>query len=170
MVITSNFLFEKDIKNGRSNPGTIIEPNVYQIWTTEGILIAIINEINTVTNKPFLTKGTVFSTAEMFSLFCVFLILHIMSLPNVVALINVSESIVDIITDNTPMKKIPMANWGSTNSANCKYANDGFPSGIKALAYNPEKSVNISKTNQKQTDNKIPFRAIIGDFAAAHLW
>ena len=90
--------------------------------------------------------------------------------PNVVALINVSESIVDIITDNTPMKKMPMANWGSTNSANCKYANDGFPSGIKALAYNPEKSVNISKTNQKQTDNKIPFRAIIGDFAAAHLW
>ena len=45
-----------------------------------------------------------------------------------------------------------MRNWGSTNSASFIYAKEGFPFEIKALAYNPEKSVNISSYTVKHSD------------------
>ena len=134
------------------------------------MLSAIINEISTVTKSPFLTKGTAVSCTEIFPVPWVFWILHMISLPNVVAPINVKESIVDIITDSIPIKKIPIANWGRTSSANFKYDKEGSISDSNALAYNPEKSVSMSKISQKNTDSRIPCRAVCGDLAAAHRW
>ena len=48
--------FEKDKRNGITNPGTSIEPITYQSFTTEGIIKANANAIKPVTVKPFRTK------------------------------------------------------------------------------------------------------------------
>ena len=56
-LITSIFFLVNDIKKGNSNPGTIIEPNVYHSSTTEGILIASISDIVAVTKSPFFISG-----------------------------------------------------------------------------------------------------------------
>ena len=56
-LITSIFFLLNDIKKGNSNPGTIIEPNVYHIRTTEGMLIANISDIKPVTKRPFFING-----------------------------------------------------------------------------------------------------------------
>ena len=46
------FFFEKDIRNGRINPGTKIDPNMYQSLTIDGIIKARLSAIKAVTINP----------------------------------------------------------------------------------------------------------------------
>ena len=88
MVNILRSFLKKEKMNGTSRPGTMTDPRVYHISTTEGMLSASINDIKTDTNNPFLTRGIAWFSLNVFlsELTCT---LHSMSLPKVEALIKV---------------------------------------------------------------------------------
>ena len=100
--------FEKDKRNGITNPGTSIEPITYQSFTTEGIIKANAKAIKPVTVKPFRTKWIVLCSDSSFNL-DVDWILHKISRPKVIAFINPKESIVDMMVASRPVIKKPYA-------------------------------------------------------------
>ena len=109
------FFDEKDKRKGMTKPGTKIDPIKYQSFTTEGIIKAKDNEIKAVTINPLRIKAIEDGSIPFFPKPDFFWILHNISRPKVRALINPSESIVDIIVARRPVINNPYANGGRTS-------------------------------------------------------
>ena len=92
-----------------------------------------------------------------------------MSLPNVIALTKLIESMVDIIIAKSDTKNMPNKPWGSTFDANNGYAIRGLSGTIIIYEYNPAVIVRISKINQNPIDMTSPFFALFGLFTEEHL-
>ena len=92
------------IKKGMISPGIIIDPTVYQSFTTEGIINASKIAIMALMISPRRIIGVFFSlSSERFEN----LSLDIISLPNVNELISPRESMVDMIVARMPVKNSP---------------------------------------------------------------
>ena len=109
-------LFLKDIKNGRTNPGTIIEPSPYQSFTTDGMKNAKINAIKAVMINPLRTNMVDSLFHFSLSVDVGDWIRHKISLPNVMALMSPKESMVDMMVASNPVIKIPYASGGKTTA------------------------------------------------------
>ena len=109
-----------DIINGKIRAGIIIEPSVNKSLTTDGIKYANNNEIIEMTINPSRINGTIYSLFS-FSDF----IRHRISLPKVIALIKLKESIVDMMIEKIPIKKNPRNPTGKKSIANSGYVRRG---------------------------------------------
>ena len=110
------FFLEKDKRKGITKPGTKIDPIRYQSFTTEGTIKAKDKEIKAVTINPFRIKSIEVCSSPLSFKTDFDWILHNISRPKVTALINPSESIVDMIVARRPVIKSPYAKGGRTSS------------------------------------------------------
>ena len=96
-IFSFGLLFLKDIKNGRTNPGTKMEPSPYQSFTTDGMENAKINAIKAVMINPLRTNMVDSLFHFSLSVDVGDWIRHKISLPNVMALMSPKESMVDMM-------------------------------------------------------------------------
>jgi len=131
--------------------------------TTDGI--ANDNNIDNklTANRPLLIRNTGFLFESFFR------IRQKISLPIVIALTKLIESIVDIIIAKIEIRKSPKKPGGKTSNPNNGYVITGFSGIIKIYAYSPAVNVIKSNKNQKHTEINNPFFAISGFLTAAHL-
>ena len=99
-----------------------------------------------------------------------FVILHRISLPNVIALIKLKESIVDIRVARIPMIKRPNIPTGRIFIASNGYVRSAFPFCKWLIAYNPHRMVRQSNTAQNPIAISMPFFAVFFESAAAQRW
>ena len=92
-----------------------------------------------------------------------------MSLPNVIELIRLKESIVDIIVAIIPTRNKPKNPYGRNSKANKGKVRSACSVEIVNIAYNPQRRVKKSNIAQNKMENRIPFFAVSGFSAAAHL-
>ena len=90
------------------------------------------------------------------------LVRHSISLPKVIALTKLIESIVDIIMAKRDTIKMPKSPDGSTLDASIGYAIRGFSGAIKINAYKPAVIVRMSNINQMPIEIISPFLAFSG--------
>ena len=132
--------------------------------TTDGIA----ND-NNIDNKPTANRPLLIrKTGFFFESF--FLNRQKISLPIVIALTKLIESIVDIIIAKIDIRNSPKNTGGNTSDPKSGYVITGFSGMIKIYAYSPAVNVIKSNKNQKHTEINKPFFAISGFLTAAHLW
>ena len=112
-----SFNFENDKKKGKSKPGIMVDPILYQSCTTEGKLKTKISAIKHVITRTFWIYWIEWLLYVLL-VFLTSLIFIKMSCPNVKQLMKPSESMVDMIVAINPVMNIPESNGGRTLYAN----------------------------------------------------